>query len=205
MFYILTGYLLFCGLSWLSRSFYPLFALVVLVGMGLPLIWAWRTGRWMAMGFTRRKPSVALLWGLIAGGVSGLVGLTVLQHHTIPSGLVQQLLIGVPMWVLVISPFQEFLFRGWLQSELNSLLGKWWGLLLATAGFTLWHYLSPIVDMASFPLASTAGLLSTFLAGLLYGYAFQRSDSIIAPWLAHALAGIIFVAVGAMDFVQAMS
>jgi hypothetical protein len=67
-----------------------------------------------------------------------------------------------------------------------------------------WHYLSPIVDLATFPLASWSGALSTFVAGLAYGYAFMRSESVVAPWLAHAIAGIVFILAGAMDLVGAM-
>jgi membrane protease YdiL (CAAX protease family) len=51
-------------------------------------------------------------------------------------------------------------------------------------------------------LTSWAGLLSTFFVGLLYGYSFQRSQNIIAPWLGHAISGVAFVVVGAMDLIQ---
>jgi membrane protease YdiL (CAAX protease family) len=104
----------------------------------------------------------------------------------------------------VISPFQEFFFRGWLQSNLSHLLGKWSGLIIACLGFTLWHYLSPIVDLAPFPLYTPAGLASTFLAGLTYGYVFSRSNNILSPWLGHAISGIMFIIIGATDFVQAI-
>jgi membrane protease YdiL (CAAX protease family) len=53
-------------------------------------------------------------------------------------------------------------------------------------------------------LTTALGIASTFAAGLVYGYAFSRCKNIIAPWLGHALSGIAFVFVGAMDFVQAL-
>jgi len=134
--------------------------------------------------------------------VSSLAGLAVLQERAYVNNLGQQLLIGIPLWVLVISPFQEFFFRGWMQSGLTEALGKWRGLIISTACFTAWHYLSPIVDLTTFPLLSTEGIISTFAAGLAFGYAFQMSKNIIAPWLGHLISGIVFIIIGAMDFVQ---
>ncbi len=134
--------------------------------------------------------------------MSSLAGLAVLQERAFVSNLGQQLLIGIPLWIMVISPFQEFFFRGWIQSGLTEVLGKWWVLVISTNCFTVWHYLSPIVDLAAFPLVSPGGIISTFAAGLAFGFAFQMSKNIIAPWLGHLISGIVFVIIGAMDFVQ---
>jgi membrane protease YdiL (CAAX protease family) len=142
----------------------------------------------------------SLFWAVAAGSVSGLLGLIALDDIRVPQDLVKQLLVGLPFWLLIISPSQEFFFRGLIQSSLGQMVGEWKGLLLANIAFTAWHYLSPIVDMADFPLTSVFGFVSTFLAGLVYGYAFMRSRSILSPWLGHALAGVVFIAVGAMDF-----
>jgi len=51
-------------------------------------------------------------------------------------------------------------------------------------------------------VTSVSGFLSTFALGLLMGFVFQRTDNIVAPWLAHALAGIALVILGLMSFVQ---
>lgn len=202
---ICIGYVVFCGLSLLSKFVYPFFGLVVLVGIALPLVWGRLTGEWSLMGFSRRNLGLALLWGIGAGILSSVVGFLNLETRVIPSNLVQELLIGVPFWLLVISPFQEFFFRGWMQSGLGEAVGEWWGLVIANACFTLWHYLSPIADMATLPLGTATGLLSTFTAGMAYGFAFSRCKNVVAPWLGHAISGIVFVIVGAMGFVQALS
>ena len=156
------------------------------------------------MGFSRRNTRHALLWGIGAGVLSSVIGLLILGERTATNDLPQQLLIGGPLWLLIISPFQEFFFRGWMQAGLEKLWGKWWGLIIANICFTVWHYASPIADAAPMPLGTVIGVGATFLAGLAYGYGFVRSRSIVAPWLGHALSGIVFVLVGAMDFVQAM-
>ncbi len=196
-------YFIFCAVSWLSRFFYPLFGLIVLGGIVFPLIWGRFTGNWGKLGFSKDKLGPAVLWGIGAGAVTSFLGLLVLGYHNPPSNLLQQLLIGIPFWLLVISPFQEFFFRGWFQRSLSISLGNWRGLIIASAGFTFWHYVSPIVDLSPYPLESAAGISSTFLAGLAYGYVFSRSNNILSPWLGHAISGIVFIVIGAMDFVIA--
>ena len=198
----LAGVLIFFILSILSRKNGTLFGLVVIFGIGFPLCWGFYSRDWVGLGFTKGNLARSLMWGLIAGVLSGILGLLVLQDISLADQLGKQLLVGIPLWILIISPFQEFFFRGWLQSRVSSRLGKHWGLLISNLAFTAWHYLSPIVDLSEFPLRSWAGLISTFLAGLAYGYAFQRSQSIIAPWLGHAISGIIFLIIGAMDLLQ---
>ena len=202
LFSLIIGFTVFCGISQLSRFYYPLFGLVVIVGILFPLAWGRFTKNWKTIGFSLQNLGKALFWGVCAGIVSSLVGLAVLQERGFVRDLGQQLLIGIPLWVLIISPFQEFFFRGWMQSGLTEILGKWWGLVISTACFTAWHYLSPIVDLSTFPLASMEGIISTFAAGLAFGYAFQMSKNIIAPWLGHLISGIVFIIIGAMDFVQ---
>jgi membrane protease YdiL (CAAX protease family) len=201
---VFVGYSVFCGISLLSRTTYPLFGLVVLIGIGWPLAWGKFTQEWPTLGFSTQNLGRALLWGVGAGVMSSIIGIMMLKEVALARDLDRQLLIGIPLWFLIISPFQEFFFRGWMQSRLEDSLGAWWGLLIANVCFTLWHYVSPIVGLATFPLTTVTGVLSTFVAGLAYGYAFQRSGNILSPWLGHTIAGVGFIIVGAMDFVQAM-
>jgi membrane protease YdiL (CAAX protease family) len=155
------------------------------------------------MGFTRRNWQAALLWGLAGGVATSLLGWATVGGGSLAPNLGLQLAIGVPLSLLMASPFQEFFFRGWLQTRFEGAWGPWGGLLAANACFTLWHYLAPLsgAEGSSFPLSTLAGLLSTFAAGLIYGYSFLRTRNILAPCLAHALALITFVLIGAMDLV----
>jgi membrane protease YdiL (CAAX protease family) len=89
-----------------------------------------------------------------------------------------------------------------MQSRLENALGKRCGLLTAVLCFTVWHYCAPFVGRTAVPLDTLAGALSTFAAGLLYAYAFQRTRNFLAPWLAHVITGIAFILAGAMDFTQ---
>jgi membrane protease YdiL (CAAX protease family) len=160
---------------------------MALAGLTLPLAWGKLTGHWADMGFTRHNLTAAVRWGI----------------GTAPD-LRLQLAVGIPMWLLLASPFQEFFFRGWLQPRYECSLGKRAGLLVATVGFTGWHYLLPIFDQSaqsSFPLYTLRGLVAILGAGLVYGYGFQRTRNIVTPWLAHALAGIMFVVIGSASFI----
>ena len=194
--------LVFFTLSIYSRSVYSIFSLVVVIGIGFPLVWDGLSKEWQSLSFFKRNVKKSLVWGIGTGVISSLIGLSVIREITLPNNLGLQLLVGIPLWLLIISPFQEFFFRGWMQSRLSDVFGKWLGLILANVCFTAWHYLSPIVDLASFPLTSWIGLVSTFFVGLLYGYSYQRSQNVLAPWLGHSISGILFIVAGAMDLIQ---
>jgi membrane protease YdiL (CAAX protease family) len=200
----IIAYVVFCSLSLLSQFYYPVFGFVTLMGIALPLAWGKYTGNWAEMGFTKHNLLSALRWGLAGGIITGFIGVTVVPQRSLPPMLGLQLLIGIPIWALIASPFQEFFFRGWLQSRFVNKVGTCLGLLAATACFTLWHYFAPFIGRTTVPLDTPIGAISTFGAGLVYAYVFQRTRNIIAPWLAHIVTGIAFIVVGAMDFIQLM-
>ena len=197
-------FLLFCGLSLLSQVMNPVFLLVTLMGIALPLIWGRKTGNWKEMGFTKQNMGKALLWSGIAGILASSIGLVVLPKISSTKKLGIQLAIGIPIWALVASPFQEFFFRSLLQTRFKKPLGDWWGLLTANTCFTLWHYFAPFVGRTTVPLDTLVGAISTFAAGFVYSYSFHKTRNIITPCLAHTLTGVTFILVGAMDFTQSM-
>lgn len=201
----IIAYGAFCGLSVLTRVFLSVFLLVEVSGIAFPLVWAKLTRSWSSIGFTRRNLGQALLWGLGAGLVSIVCTVIVFgRGQSSPPMLGLQLAIGIPIWILVLSPFQEFFFRGWIQPRFQDAMGKWAGLVVTSICFTLWHFCLPFESTATstFPMTSVIGILSTFGLGVLWGYLFQRTDNIVAPWLAHALAGIALVLLGIMSFIQ---
>jgi len=197
---------LFCALTFASRYIPAALHATAMFGLLLPLAWGTVTGQWAEMGFAVDNVASALGWGFGTGLVSCLVGFLTVPERSLAPDVGLQLAVGVPMWLLLVSPFQEFLFRGWLQPRWEWALGRRWGLLVATLAFTAWHYCLPIFGasaQSSFPLYTVKGPVATFAAGLLYGYGFQRTGSIATAWLAHAIAGIMFVALGAGSFLPA--
>jgi len=46
--------------------------------------------------------------------IEAVIGFVALPERWLPLNLGLELAVGVPLWLLVASPFQEFFFRGWL-------------------------------------------------------------------------------------------
>jgi membrane protease YdiL (CAAX protease family) len=179
-------------------------SLMALMGLAFPLFYAWQTDSWVQMGFTRRNALPALGWGLAAGLVSALVGLWVVGRWTFAENWGLELLVGLPIWALLAVPFQEFFFRAYLQTRLVHLLGPISGLLATVMVFSAWHYILPIFGPGSgstFPMNTWQGLAGTLIAASLYSLVFQRTGNILAPWLAHTIAGVAFLLVGAASMV----
>jgi len=199
-------YVAFCGLSILSRLVPPLFFLVVVGGIVFPLFWGKRTRDWASLGFTRRKLGRALLWGVCAGLVAMLYVAWGAKRNPLPEPPLRglQIAIGIPLAILILGPFQEFFFRGWLQPRLERALGVWPALLATSLSFAVWHLLPPFEGSPTSAVrtSSLEGILTTLGMGLVFGYIRQRTDSIVAPWLAHAMMIVALVAVGGMTFVQ---
>jgi membrane protease YdiL (CAAX protease family) len=179
-------------------------SLMALMGLAFPLFYAWQTDSWLQMGFTRRNALPAIGWGLAAGLVSALVGLWVVGRWTFAENWGVELLVGLPIWALLAVPFQEFFFRAYLQTRLVHLLGSISGLLATVMVFSAWHYILPIFGPGSgstFPMNTWQGLAGTLIAAILYSAVFQRTGNILAPWLAHTIAGVAFLLVGAASMV----
>jgi len=123
-------------------------------------------------------------------------------EHKLAPFFALQLIVGIPIWLLIMSPFQEFFFRGWLQPRFEKSLGLWSGLVVTSVGFAVWHLCPPFEQAQIVPIMSVFGMAVTTVMGLVFGYVFRRTGNIVAPWLAHVLAGLTLVLSGAMTFVQ---
>jgi membrane protease YdiL (CAAX protease family) len=205
----LTNTLIFTAifflLTALGHTDQSFISLMALMGLAFPLLYAWQTDSWTEMGFTRHNTLPALVWGLAAGLVSALVGLWVVGRWAMAENWGMELLVGLPLWALLAVPFQEFFFRAYLQTRLGNLFGKTTGLLVTLVVFTAWHTVLPIFGPGSgsdYRLDTWPGLSGTLLAAILYGYVFQRTGNILAPWLAHTIAGVAFLLVGAASMVR---
>ena len=82
------------------------------------------------------------------------------------------------LWLLAVGVLaaplcEEFIFRGLLQGGLRRSLPAWQAIGLAAALFAIVH--------------PPAAMLPVFVLGLCTGYAYERSGSLLAPMLTHAL------------------
>lgn len=83
-------------------------------------------------------------------------------------------------------PFEEFLFRGLLQTRLSLWLGDAWGLLLASLGFGLWHLgLNTGGDPDAWLPALANCVLLQAPIGALLGFLYLRTRNLLAPSLLH--------------------
>ena len=77
---------------------------------------------WKTMGFTHRNIGQALMWG-VGSGILLMVVIWFTTEHKLAPFFALQLIVGIPIWLLIMSPFQEFFFRGWLQPRFEKSLG----------------------------------------------------------------------------------
>jgi membrane protease YdiL (CAAX protease family) len=201
----IVAYAVFCGIGLISRYIPGVFLIFLLFGIVFPLVWAKIANDWQSIGFTRRNLGLAIGWGLGAGLVLCLYTYLVFRgDEPLPPMWGLQILISFPIWLIILSPFQEFFFRGWLQPRFEVSLGKWWGLVVTSIAFALWHFFPQFEGTmtSTLPVSSLVGIVSVIGIGLLFGYVFQRTGNIVAPWLAHAVGGIGLVLIGRMVFLQ---
>lgn len=86
--------------------------------------------------------------------------------------------------------FEEFLFRGALQTRLRPLVGVGWALVLQALVFGVWHLGLGFDDTShvGWPEALASTLAHPAVIGLAYGVAFERTRNLLAPSVAHVLA-----------------
>jgi membrane protease YdiL (CAAX protease family) len=180
---------------------------VSLLTAALALI-AWATGATLAdLGLERQDLRSGVLYG---AGAFGVVLLVLVVAAVIPttngflhdsraqisgSRLLYEL--GVSILLLTAIP-EEFAFRGVLLGSALRLWGPWRASLITSVLFGLWHILPTLhtmkdnraVAVASASIAGqslvVAGSVAvTFVAGLIFCWLRLRSNSLIAPVMAH--------------------
>jgi membrane protease YdiL (CAAX protease family) len=107
---------------------------------------------------------------------------------------------------IVNSFMEEGLFRGMMLTHFLQRLRFGAANLLQAVLFAAWHlvwplkaYLTGDVSAAGAIAQSGSLLLGTFVAALVYGYLFWRTDSLWAPWIAHFLNNSILNLVQVQD------
>ncbi len=97
---------------------------------------------------------------------------------------------GTPPWAIaplllfVTGPSEEIFWRGFLQRRLAHAFGPLWGLLIATAIYSLVHIWTMNLSL----------LLAAFVAGLVWGLIYLRERSLVPGIISHAVwSAVIFV------------
>ncbi len=130
---------------------------------------------WMAMMLTDMKfeidlknkrqyligAAIALALSILIAIVPALCGFSLIGNHMDFSWF--SLIYDFVLYLIVIGPVEELVFRVYLQDFLVSLFGtnKWLGVVIASALFGLWHIINGNIFQALF----------TFGIGLVFGFA----------------------------------
>ncbi|MFQ5341189.1 MAG: lysostaphin resistance A-like protein [Anaerolineae bacterium] len=149
-----------------------------LPGLGYNLI-----PRWSDLGIAL---SAAAGFAVIAVPVGLAINFLAFPPTTAP-----RLSVIIPQFVglfLTVAIPEELFFRGILQNGLSKhLRNPRLGLVLASLAFGLmhWNNADAVVERLTY-----VGLAT--VAGLFYGWAYERSDGLMAPILCHTLIGLIW-------------
>ena len=173
-----------------AYGFFPIFVLGVLLSridwtqwIGATLISIVEIGLlfWFAR-MVRDKPS----WQNI-GVISGFLLFPVASQI---STKIESVIIAIIFFYLFVALSEEILFRGYIQSRLNTVFdrpnrffGVRWGLglIISSVFFGLWHlgWKSGTLEWSH--------VLWTMFAGLIFGFVREKSESIIAPSILHGI------------------
>jgi len=204
LFEVFLSYILFGVLGFISRIFPIVFVLFVLYGILFPLYWGKKNNELNTYGYTWKNFFKSVFIGFAVGVFWCLYTFLLFNNtDTFAQLWMVQVLIGFFVWFLFLSPFQEFYFRGFFQSRLRKVFGGNFAILITSIAFLIWHFFPNLSDSntSSLPLDSVKGILSIFFSSTLFGYSFEKSGNILAPWLAHAIGGLGLVIIGHMSFI----
>jgi len=188
---------------------YARLMLIIQIAMTVPLAlflllmwWGPRRDHWLRLGMLPRRPRWELKIAVIGVPVLCVLAMTVamttnligkLLDHDVPTLGHDMLrimvesqnpfaLIVLVLSAVVIAPLvEEFIYRGFLQTSLMNMMGRgtgarWLAIIVVSLLFMAAHY--GIVDWQ--------GLPGLFVVGLVVGWLYERTGSLLAPILVHA-------------------
>ena len=139
--------------------------------------------RWRSLGFERgwRTWRVVVLWSI---GVVGYWLFNLITGTWSVGRLGHKLLSNT----MQNGFFEEFLFRGVLQTRLSRLISPSWGLVLSSLGFGLWHIGVDAKELGGDFLAGAAmSILIQSPMGLALGVIFLRTRNLLACSVIHVV------------------
>ncbi len=174
--------------SYLAYNFLPPIAVL--------LFFIWRSGEgWRRFGLGPPRWLIdplqglwifiagALLAGVLAGRIASIFNLGdphLEPWHSEPKSALEH---GFAVAVLMLAVLkEELIFRSYFLTRFEQLFGRWNSLLVTALLFSSWHiYQGP------------AGLLSTFVLGLVYGGAYLFLRRLWPVFLAHTINNLVLL------------
>jgi membrane protease YdiL (CAAX protease family) len=105
-----------------------------------------------------------------------------------------KLAVGILFWIFINSVLEEYVFRWFITSKLETLVGgKWRPILLSATIFTLHH----TIALAFFidPLGNAIASLGVFIGGVIFSWLYVQYRSVWIAWVAHAIADVAVFAI----------
>lgn len=87
-------------------------------------------------------------------------------------------------WFVFAAPAEELLFRGIIQGRLRQTFDAVPGILLAAVCFGLMHV--PVAALST-GMEPASTFVETFVSGTIFGVAYERTDNLLVPSVAHAV------------------
>ena len=136
---------------------------------------------WGVIGFVLLAANLICVIAVDSGFRDALAYIADTIAHYTP----QQRVFFVLMGVIAAIP-EETIFRGIMQPTLQKLVGRWAGIVVTAVIFSLYHV------QYGFALPM---LISHFVTGLVLGLVRERTGTLWAPAIAHALVWIVLGAI----------
>ena len=105
-----------------------------------------------------------------------------------------KLAVGILFWIFINSVLEEYVFRWFITSKLEQIVGGTWRPIFLSAGiFTLHH----TIALAFFidPLGNALASLGVFIGGVIFSWIYVQYRSVWVAWVAHAIADVAIFAI----------
>ena len=105
-----------------------------------------------------------------------------------------KLAVGILFWIFINSVLEEYVFRWFITSKLEEVVGGTWLPIFLSAGiFTLHH----TIALAFFidPLGNALASLGVFIGGVIFSWIYVQYRSVWVVWVAHAIADVAIFAI----------
>jgi len=178
--------MVFLYLRWAGRSMkdigfqsHYLGKILLLAGLGFILVYV-----------------IAFLAQLVAFQSAGEKVQLVITAVDPKTGMTGGLLFGLWMLAanLINSAMEEGLFRGVMMRHLMIRLSGWGAILVSAGFFAVWHlswplrhYLDGTSTLGEAAFEAFTLMLATFIAGIVYGYLYLKTDNLWGAFLGHTI------------------
>jgi membrane protease YdiL (CAAX protease family) len=146
-----------------------------------------------AFGFTTRRLGKSLAYGLaffsllnaLTLVVNGLLVHAFTDQILYPSFNISPFILSLPFMTLCVGISEEGLFRGYVQTHLEKIFTPWSAIVVQAVLFGVWHFVWNLSPFDPFGMAQYVSV--TFFMGLLFGYFYSKTRSVLPLVFAHGL------------------